>query len=190
MGEARLSHTVCWWLSISSRPRPRKGSLDWWHPSLERWRCVDTCTGMADVNPPKEPCQQISTMAFNMIQSRKSFRWFTCACQKWVVHPSRTRDGRTRHSNMKPVDNYGDSELEAGTAMMPPFTAICQKGLKPNSPNQAVTGRRCMCHVLGITTHTTTMLLSHNITIYIHIYIYIYYTNIIWQHMTTCIVCR
>lgn len=47
-----------------------------------------------------------------------------------------TRDGRTRHSNMKPVDTYGDSELEAGTAMMPPFTAFCQKGLKPNSPNQ------------------------------------------------------
>eukprot|EP00435_Cladocopium_sp_Y103_P058920 s8_g20.t2 len=47
-----------------------------------------------------------------------------------------TRDGRTRHSNMKPVDNYGDSELEAGTTMMPPVTAFCQKGLKPNSPNQ------------------------------------------------------
>ena len=41
---------------------------------------------------------------------------------------------------MKPVDTYGDSELEAGTAMMPPFTAFCQKGLKPNSPNQAVEG--------------------------------------------------
>ena len=73
---------------------------------------------------------------------------------------------------MKPVDNYGDSELEAGTAMMPSFTAFCQKGLKPNSPNQA-RGYGCapmkrvvgdtgvegyMCNALHIDTHAIAIL--------------------------------
>jgi len=37
---------------------------------------------------------------------------------------------------LKPKDIYGDVELEDGSALMPPISHICQKGMKPNSPNQ------------------------------------------------------
>eukprot|EP00438_Fugacium_kawagutii_P033418 Skav220512 [mRNA] locus=scaffold279:162219:165592:- [translate_table: standard] len=58
-----------------------------------------------------------------------------------------TRDGRDRHCSFKQVDCCGDRELDEGTALMPPFVGICQKGLKPNSPNQARMGTGTQCPV-------------------------------------------
>ena len=67
----------------------------------------------------------------------------------WKTHGVRFNKNRhrTRDSKevevLKPKDIYGDVELEDGSALMPPITHICQKGMKPNSPNQA-RGRECV----------------------------------------------
>ena len=59
--------------------------------------------------------------------------------QPWTVCGgpcARTRDPKAIEV-LKPKDIYGDVELEDGSALMPPISHICQKGMKPNSPNQA-----------------------------------------------------
>lgn len=61
--------------------------------------------------------------------------------QPWTVWKigARTRDPKAIEV-LKPKDIYGDTELEDGSALMPPISHICQKGMKPNSPNQACRG--------------------------------------------------